>query len=85
MHVVTVMARAPCCNRKNSRLAWHVFGLVQVFAPANIIGFSAQTSANATQALVDAKVDKRRKVSCRLCCSCAPALSNLSLWQNVCL
>ncbi len=34
-----------------------------MFAPANIIGFSAQTSANATQALVDAKVDKRRKVS----------------------
>eukprot|EP00198_Chlamydomonas_reinhardtii_P010624 XP_001699961.1 dynein heavy chain 4 [Chlamydomonas reinhardtii] len=33
----------------------------EVFAPANIIGFSAQTSANATQALVDAKVDKRRK------------------------
>ncbi len=28
----------------------------------NFIGFSAQTSANMTQALVDAKLDKRRKV-----------------------
>ncbi|GIL64289.1 hypothetical protein Vafri_18269 [Volvox africanus] len=33
----------------------------ELFAPPNIIGFSGQTSANATQALVDAKLDKRRR------------------------
>jgi hypothetical protein len=33
------------------------------YTPPNFIGFSAQTSANMTQGLIDAKLDKRRKVS----------------------
>ena len=34
------------------------------YVPPNVLGFSAQTSANMAQALVDAKLDKRRKVRC---------------------
>ena len=32
-----------------------------VYAPPNFVGFSAKTSANVTQYLIDAKLDKRRK------------------------
>jgi dynein heavy chain len=32
------------------------------YAPPNTLGFSAQTSASVAQSLVDAKLDKRRKV-----------------------
>jgi hypothetical protein len=39
------------------------------YTPPNFIGFSAQTSANMTQGLIDAKLDKRRKVSSETSCA----------------
>eukprot|EP00201_Polytomella_parva_P020499 CAMPEP_0175042260 /NCGR_PEP_ID=MMETSP0052_2-20121109/2450_1 /TAXON_ID=51329 ORGANISM="Polytomella parva, Strain SAG 63-3" /NCGR_SAMPLE_ID=MMETSP0052_2 /ASSEMBLY_ACC=CAM_ASM_000194 /LENGTH=3805 /DNA_ID=CAMNT_0016305023 /DNA_START=33 /DNA_END=11446 /DNA_ORIENTATION=+ len=40
----------------------HIFGLpLDVYVTANVIGFSARTSANATQQLVDSKLDRLRK------------------------
>ncbi|KAF5843853.1 hypothetical protein DUNSADRAFT_5091 [Dunaliella salina] len=47
------------------------------YAPPNTIGFSAQTSANMAQSLIDAKLDKRRKVRASPCSSGAVHVNEL--------
>ena len=40
----------------------YLYGLPkETFVPPNVIGFSARTSANTTQQLIDSKLDRRKK------------------------
>ena len=52
----------PTGTGKSVYLQGHLNGMdKEKWAPANFVGFSAKTSANITQYLIDAKLDKRRK------------------------
>lgn len=55
----------PTGTGKTAYTASYIAGLnPELFTPPNTLGFSAQTSAAMAQALVDAKLDKRRKARC---------------------
>ena len=52
----------PTGTGKSVYLQGHLLAMdKEHFAPPNFVGFSAKTSANVTQYLIDAKLDKRRK------------------------
>jgi dynein heavy chain len=52
----------PTGTGKSVYLQGHLLAMdKELFAPPNFVGFSAKTSANVTQYLIDAKLDKRRK------------------------
>ena len=52
-----------CCGAGKSVLVQkYLYSLPsEGYVPPNVIGFSARTTANATQHLIDAKLDRRRK------------------------
>mgnify|MGYP003950933241 CR=1 FL=1 len=57
-----VLLWGPPGTGKSVYLQGHLLAMDKdAYAPPNFVGFSAKTSANVTQYLIDAKLDKRRK------------------------
>ena len=57
-----ILLCGPTGTGKSVYLQGHLLAMDKdVYAPPNFVGFSAKTSANVTQYLIDAKLDKRRK------------------------
>jgi dynein heavy chain, axonemal len=58
----TVCNACPRCAGKSVYIQRYLLNLPgDSYTPPNIIGFSARTTANMTQYLIDAKLDRRRK------------------------
>ncbi|KAG2436335.1 hypothetical protein HXX76_006644 [Chlamydomonas incerta] len=61
-HSQPVLICGPTGTGKSVLVQKYLYGLpADKYVPPNIIGFSARTSANSTQHLIDAKLDRRRR------------------------
>ncbi|GFR52768.1 hypothetical protein Agub_g15379 [Astrephomene gubernaculifera] len=61
-HAQPVLIVGPTGTGKSVLVQKYLYGLPpDTYVPPNVIGFSARTTANATQHLIDAKLDRRRR------------------------
>ncbi|GLC41774.1 hypothetical protein PLESTM_001238200 [Pleodorina starrii] len=61
-HAQPVLIVGPTGTGKSVLVQKYLYGLPpSTYVPPNVIGFSARTSANSTQHLIDAKLDRRRR------------------------
>ncbi|GIL57271.1 hypothetical protein Vafri_12526 [Volvox africanus] len=61
-HAQPVLIVGPTGTGKSVLVQKYLYGLpTATYVPPNVIGFSARTSANTTQHLIDAKLDRRRR------------------------